>query len=79
MIYNAAGVPVAVYDNHPNGSKLEKGYPRHEYRLNNAEDRGFNSTDNTKKSDSIGKGNFRLINPTREEALFVLEQKNQMS
>ena len=78
MIYNAAGIPVAVYDNQKmSGRKLE-GYPRHEQRLYSVEDRGFNSTENTIKSDPIGKGNFRLINPTREEALLALD-KNQLS
>ena len=79
VIYNAAGIPVAVYDNQPSGRKLELGYPRHDFKMLSVEDRrsNFNSTDHTVKSDPAGKGNFRVINPTREEALLAMEHKNQ--
>ena len=57
VIYNAAGNPVASYTNNPS--------PK---RYNSVEDKRYASM----KSEKVGKGNFRVINPTREDAIQAL-------
>ena len=73
IIYNAAGVPVACYDNMPSPKRYK------EHRVNSVEDkRGF-LTDGSVKSDTISRGNFRVIRPTREEAMHALNARNHLS
>ena len=78
VIYNAAGIAVAIYDNNTDPKRPE-AYPRHDIqRLHSMEHHkssGLNLTHGTSKTDVAGKGNFRVINPSQDEALLLYNKE----